>query len=443
MADVKLSMRFLKEMKKDHRRFISKLIAENGPNFAVRSPFVNLHFLSDPGFLQHILVDNDSNYYRPSNKIIDGIVSRNGRFDFKNLQQWSNERSDSINEWMSEKSIQAYADILIKTTANHLDQWDKNIQSQAPLAIRSAVMAVALQNLSQALFGKITLDPDRLTRRLQEFFYLMACYESSATKLAWKLPTAMRAKTRNFMRDMRNIIDEITEFCLSEQASDDNVVKHIAKHYCPDFPNLSSVDKNYLAERVGIFLIGGFENVATTVSWVLIYLSRYPLLAEKLRLEIKNIIGSDTLKSSHINSLKMIQASILETLRLTCGSFIPRAAMSKDQIGNYVINKNDRILFPVFYLHREPQYWENPEGFMPERFLKPLTSRYRFVYLPFSTGPHGCIGNHFAMLEMTIILATILQRYQLCLAPNQFVDPDFQYQDPDQPQIMMTVHQLP
>lgn len=73
-------------------------------------------------------------------------------------------------------------------------------------------------------------------------------------------------------------------------------------------------------------------------------------------------------------------------------------------------------------MHRLTKYWTNPEGFTPERFLTPLDDTYNFIYIPFSVGPRGCIGKHFAFMEMTIILTMISQRYNLFLTRSSSLE---------------------
>jgi cytochrome P450 len=71
-------------------------------------------------------------------------------------------------------------------------------------------------------------------------------------------------------------------------------------------------------------------------------------------------------------------------------------------------------------LHRDPRYWDQPERFDPTRWVGNLAARLpRFVYFPFGGGPHLCIGSGFAMLEATLLLATIAQRFHLALVPDQ------------------------
>ena len=86
----------------------------------------------------------------------------------------------------------------------------------------------------------------------------------------------------------------------------------------------------------------------------------------------------------------------------------------------YKIPKGTMIFITPYVTHRNPNFWKDPERFDPERFNPDqIAQRPAHVYFPFGEGPHVCIGNNFAMLEMQLILTMALQRFQFKLAPDQ------------------------
>jgi cytochrome P450 len=99
-----------------------------------------------------------------------------------------------------------------------------------------------------------------------------------------------------------------------------------------------------------------------------------------------------------------------------------RQAVGADKLGDYPIEAGAIVGFCPYVIHRHPDYWENPEGFDPERFRPGrVTTRPRYAYLPFGGGPRTCVGNHFAMMEAQIILAMIVRDYRLELSPSHRV----------------------
>ena len=86
--------------------------------------------------------------------------------------------------------------------------------------------------------------------------------------------------------------------------------------------------------------------------------------------------------------------------------------------------KGAQVLLPQWVVHRDPRWFDDPLAFRPERWLDGLSERlHRFAYFPFGGGPRQCIGNTFAMMEMTFVIATLAQRYRLNVLPGPQVKP--------------------
>ena len=102
---------------------------------------------------------------------------------------------------------------------------------------------------------------------------------------------------------------------------------------------------------------------------------------------------------------------------------IDRMAINDDRVGDVVIPAGSMVIVYVYGAHHARRVWDSPEEFRPERFVKEKEKlRTPFTYLPFGGGPRVCIGNHYAMLQILMILSTILRRYAFQLAPRQDVE---------------------
>jgi cytochrome P450 len=118
--------------------------------------------------------------------------------------------------------------------------------------------------------------------------------------------------------------------------------------------------------------------------------------------------------------LVYMQQVINEVLRLYPAAYLfAREAILDDVLDGYPIPAKTLIFISPYVGHRDPKYWPDPERFDPERFVpEQVASRPRHLYYPFGEGPHVCIGNNFAVMEMQLILAMTLQRFRLRLVPN-------------------------
>lgn len=114
-----------------------------------------------------------------------------------------------------------------------------------------------------------------------------------------------------------------------------------------------------------------------------------------------------------------------ETLRLYPPAWITnREAVAEDVVCGYRIPAGAVVAVSPYVIHHSAAWWPDPDRFDPQRF-DPDTphDRPRFAYMPFGGGPHQCIGNTFALMEATLLLATVAQRYRLLLAPGAVVKP--------------------
>jgi cytochrome P450 len=104
---------------------------------------------------------------------------------------------------------------------------------------------------------------------------------------------------------------------------------------------------------------------------------------------------------------------------------IARSLIGDDEIGGYHLPAGSFAFMSPYATHRHPAFWDNPEGFDPERFSgDDGEQRPRFAYYPFGGGPRQCIGNNFAQMEAALVLAVLWQRWRLDLAPGHPVELD-------------------
>ena len=131
-----------------------------------------------------------------------------------------------------------------------------------------------------------------------------------------------------------------------------------------------------------------------------------------------------------------------EVLRLyPPAAILPRQANAADVLGGYVIPKNAVILMSQYVTHRHPDFWSEPERFAQSALQRiQVAARHRFAYFPFGEGPRVCIGKAFALMEMQLALATIVQTYSLRLFVERPVVPHLATTLQPRDGLWMTVH---
>jgi cytochrome P450 len=169
-------------------------------------------------------------------------------------------------------------------------------------------------------------------------------------------------------------------------------------------------------------LLAGHDTTAAGLVWTWYLLARHPEVAARVVEEIDQVLGDRTATAADVPQLRYTEMVLKESLRMyppAIGTF-NRQAITDVEIGGYLLKKGALVHILSYVLHHDERWFPEPERFDPERFAPGRVEAIPpYAYVPFGAGPRVCIGNTFAMLEMTLILATILRQFHPTLAPGQ------------------------
>jgi cytochrome P450 len=161
-------------------------------------------------------------------------------------------------------------------------------------------------------------------------------------------------------------------------------------------------------EAVTLFLAGA-ETTAVALAWILHLLARDPEVAARARAEVAEVAGS-AIRAEHVPALTYTTKIVKEALRLFPPAWmIGREAIRDCTVGDFAIPAGTQLLTIVYFMHRDPVHFPDPERFWPERWTEELTARLpRSSYFPFGGGQRLCIGYQLAMTELVIAVATVV-----------------------------------
>lgn len=164
-----------------------------------------------------------------------------------------------------------------------------------------------------------------------------------------------------------------------------------------------------LVDEMLILFIAGHETTANALSFIFFEISQHPDEAEKLRQEIENE-GENAFSTESLMKKSFTMNVIKESMRLHPPAWaIDRQALEDDRFKDYSWEKGTLIILYIAGLHQNPKYWDHPTSFIPERFDD--ENAKNFAYYPFGAGPRLCIGEHFAMMEMALIVRKFYKKY--------------------------------
>ena len=179
-----------------------------------------------------------------------------------------------------------------------------------------------------------------------------------------------------------------------------------------------------LRDEVVTLVLAGHETTALVLFYIFYLLDRSPQVDERLAAELRAVLGDRSPTAADVPNLRYTEWVVREAMRLYPPAWgIAREALADCEIGGYHVPKGTQLFLTQWLVHRDGRWFDDPEVFRPERWDNDLIKRLpRCAYFPFGDGPRICIGNHFAMMEAVLILATIARRYRLSVEPGQTLE---------------------
>jgi cytochrome P450 len=185
-----------------------------------------------------------------------------------------------------------------------------------------------------------------------------------------------------------------------------------------------SMTDQQLRDEVVTLMLAGHETTALVMFYAFYRLAQAPEAEDRLAHELDSELGDRPATVRDVPNLKYTEWVIREAMRLYPPAWgIGREALADCEIGGYFVPKGTQIFLVQWLVHRDGRWFDQPESFKPERWDNDLIKRLpRGAYFPFGDGPRICIGNHFAMMEAVLLLATIARRYRLLIEPGQTLE---------------------
>jgi cytochrome P450 len=233
------------------------------------------------------------------------------------------------------------------------------------------------------------------------------------------LPTPARHRARAASSALHQLAAEIVQACRADPARDAPLVHALIA--ATDPATGQPLSDAQICDELLVFLLAGHDTTATTLTYALWALGRHPDLQDRVAAEV-GALGDRALTPEDLPRLKYTAQVLHEGLRLCPpGAAVARMAMQDIEVDGHRVEAGTMVMVGIFALHRDPALWDNPLVFDPDRFSPENSKgRDRWQYLPFGGGPRSCIGDHFAMLEATLGLATLIKNAEVQSLDDNF-----------------------
>lgn len=382
--------------------------------------FVALHRPED---IRHVYVKNADNYvksptYRGLERVLGkGLVTSEGEF-------WRRQRK-LANPAFHRKRLAGFADAMVRCTEQLCDDWTNDAVGRE-LDVAEAMMGLTFRIVGHTLFStELGGATDRVGQAMTVANdYANKLGESLVSLPAWT-PTPDNVR---FWR-AKSTLDELV-IGMIEARRREMETTGVAGHdlmamlmEATDETGAERMSDEQLRDEVLTLVAAGHETTANALSWTFMLLSQHPDVARRLRAELDAVLGDRSPTIDDLPQLSFTEWVVKESMRLYPPVWIiERQALGTDEIGPWSYGPGTVVATCMYAAHRNPELWPNPEGFDPDRFSPERSEgRPRYAYMPFGAGPRSCIGNHFAMMEAVLVVATLAQRFELELEPGHRV----------------------
>lgn len=410
---------------------------------------------TDPKIIKHVLASNPVSepvrYYKDftffRDMVGDGLVSLEGK-------TWSRHRrilQPCFQTGLVKETLTAAVPAKVK---NLIESWQKSEGRE--IDVYAHMTAITLDVLGEVSFAHdfnaldtITnwandnTNPNAEVGKIQDPMMkaLALCFKPSVStivlgmlKMRWlQVFNRKRNNTRRLLDEAaENIIKSATENNTSEGNNKQLSLIHVLlaaiakdKSHGGDRNSLSMQE---LKDELKMMIVAGHETTSTWLYWAFYALGKHPDVQDKVLQDIQKHTTATPNENEELIGLESVEkmeyflAFLNECLRLySPAGFVFRYLSGTENWNGTVIPKKTRIIIPIFLLHRHPDVWNEPEKFMPERWLPNATDtqkRHPFCFLPFSAGGRNCIGERFARIEAQLILVNLIRKFHIKLTPD-------------------------
>lgn len=400
--------------------FFRSKTEELGDTFNVDLGYINFNVTSNPEIIKHVLQSNQKNYrkslaYRYLKMGLgNGLVTSEGEY-------WRKQRRLSQPVFYK-KNLENLFQEMGRTTEEFINELEN--QRGNTIDISKEMMKVTATIVLRALFS---IEEPKALDKIYHSMETMQTHIMNHVRNPIFIPYfRLNGDHRKFKKELEEMDGFVYDIMNERRTSGEK--KPDLLQMLMDVEDADTGEKmtdQQLRDELITLFSAGHETSANAMAWGFYLLAQHPEVVSKIRKEVNMMLPDQQMpRFEDLRKLQYTYQVIEEVMRLYPPAWaLGRRPLETEVVNGYELKKDVNILLEIFIMHRSPDLWENPNEFNPERFApEAVKKRPKHHYLPFGAGPRMCIGNHFAMMEMQLLLATIIQRFDFELDESHKVE---------------------
>ncbi|KAL0929045.1 hypothetical protein M5K25_000985 [Dendrobium thyrsiflorum] len=351
-----------------------------------------------------------------------GILKSNGEL-------WAYQRKIIAPEFFMDK-VKGMVDLMVDSAIPMLETWEERIENgggRTEIKIDEDLKSYSADVISRASFGSSYSKGKQIFMKLYEL--KKAVYKPNLlveiTGIR-HIPTRRNREVWRLNKEIRSLILQVVKdggvnegHCVLEN----NFLRAILHNASAAGNGYSTGNaEDFVVDNCKTIYFAGHETTAVSTTWCLLLLAMHQEWQARARAEVSDLCGGNPPDAPSLLKMKTLAMVIQEALRLyPPGPVVAREALQDLKLGGIQLPKGINIFIPVPTMHQDPNFW-GPDAFefKPERFKNGVIGACRVpqMYMPFGAGPRTCLGQNFAVIELKIVLALILQKFRFDLSMN-------------------------
>ena len=392
----------------------------------VRLPARRLFLVSHPDLIAPIFVEGKKTFLKPAARPgMEGLelALGNGLVTNPDYEDWLPRRR-MIQPLFHQRRIAEMGDAMTAAAEHMLARWEEVYAPGDVMQMDEEMTAVTLDIINRTMFG--VDGADQMAGQVGAAVGLSAEFVFHRSQrlikapLGW--PTPRNRAFRRASAEMDRIIDDlISRRRRSDERPGDLLDRLLAAR---DDETGAGLSEAQLRDEVKTIYAAGHETTSNALTWTWHLLGEHPQALRRLQAELDETLQGRTPTLADLERLPYTRQVFLEALRLyPPAPLIPRYLPEDAMLLDAVLPGDSILIASVYNIHHHPDFWDKPDAFDPDRFTPERSAgRRKYAFMPFGAGPRKCIGEHFALMEGTLLLASMAARYELRPLPGHPVE---------------------
>jgi cytochrome P450 len=408
---------------KDPRLALMAWAREFGPTVRIPLGPLVAHMVSHPDDVKYVLQTRNDRFHKaPRTRFLTDFLGPS--MLTMEDEPWMRRRRLAQPAFHRER-LAEIAEVMSAGAHRMVDRWQPYARSGGPFDVAGEMMQVTLGIAGETLFGvDLGTSAAEVGRALSVVLEHVFARLNSIVPLPLWLPTRANARYHAAVRSLdERFYGVIRDFRSGRTEPRGLMAMLLAAR---DEDTGEGLTDEELRNEVMTLVFAGHETTACALTWTFWLLAQNPAATRRLRAELAAVLGGRAPTAADLPRLAYTANAVKEAMRLLPPAWvIGRMPLEDIEIGGYHVPARTMVLVSPCVTHRDPAFWDDPDTFDPDRFTPERSAgRHRMAYYPFSGGGRVCIGSAFSMMEATLVVAAVLQRYRLSLDPTRPVEID-------------------